>query len=119
METEKKNSFLGWPDLWLLNEFIDLESWDNHNPNALDRRKYPLAYVDLVSEDWGEEEDGDYHAYEYEMTIHIPVTKLDVLTEVMEVNGWEVDTDDSDVIDGWYKDVRLSKEVWKECADAN
>ena len=123
METEKKSSFIGWPDLWVLNEFIDLETWDNHDPNALGKRVYPLAYVDLVSEEWDEDYDEDevegYRGYAYYLNLHVPADKLDTLTAVMEANDWTVETDQSEIIDGWYEDVDLCKSIWKEYPNAN
>ena len=37
----------------------------------------------------------------------------------MEANDWTVETDESEMIDGWCEDVDLCKSIWKEYPNAN
>ncbi len=122
MENTETNPHLslwkGWPDIALLNNFIDLESWNLHAQEDI-KRKPPLAWVYTAYVSYDEHpDDSDYAECEYCLAIDIPEDSLQFFMAALKSEDWEFDLEDSELIDGWHENVCLSKFVAKTIAEA-
>ena len=110
------NSFKSYPDRELLEEFIDLKAWDDHSPDALER-KYPLALV--TNTDYESERDPETRGLietSYWIEVQIPEIKLDQFVEALEARDWEIEMDQAELVDGWYDQVIINKTEYSESA---
>ena len=48
---------------------------------------------------------------EYSLHLNVPESVLKMLLDVLEHEGWDVDLDDAELINGWYEDVYIFKQV--------
>ncbi len=108
------NSFKSYPDRELLEEFIDLKAWDDHSPEAVER-KYPLALV--INTNYDSEKVPEMRGVtetSYWIEVQIPEIKLDQFIEALEAKDWEVEMDEAELIDGWYEQVTINKSEYSE-----
>ena len=101
------------PDINILREFIDIDAWQTQTPESLEKR-YPFAQITKASMADCDDVDDDLDLYElmdYSLYLNVPEDVLKSLVEVLEHEGWDVDVDDAELINGWYEDVYIYKSV--------
>ena len=97
------------PDVNILREFIDIDAWIKQTPESL-KKRYPFAQVTKASvAEYDCDDDDEYDLQDYSIYLNVPQDVLVGLIETLEGEGWDVYTDDAELVDGWYEDVYLNK----------
>lgn len=101
------------PEVNILREFIDIDAWLQQTPESLERR-YPFVQITKASVAESDDADDDLDIFEfkeYSLHLNVPESVLKMLLDVLEHEGWDVDLDDAELINGWYEDVYIFKQV--------
>ena len=102
------------PDVGFLREFIDIDSWNNHYPESLERKpgfaQIKRAFVNEYDDDELDDEDL-YKVTEHTIELSVPKDSFQTFFDTLEQAGWEVYTDDAELVDGWYDNVTIEHSI--------